>query len=141
VELIGPSALMLRVMLRPAHGVSRMFLLTLAFLPLPTSLAQEMATKENLSDIYMLHASGQLCRQDFRTFDQEHLDSLASAAKELENALELSAEEMQALRDRAHSAAAALYSLATPQYQWQQCEQLRGMVEVHLREKKGLDTF
>jgi hypothetical protein len=118
-----------------------MFLLALSFLPLPTSRAQQLPTKDELSGIYMLHASSELCRQDFKTFAQEELDSLSSAAKELEEMLGLSAEETQALRDKADSAAAALYSLATPQYQWQQCEQLRGIVDVHLKGRRSLDSF
>jgi len=128
-------------MIVSARGVSLMVLLAASCLPLPSSLAQELATKDDLSGIYMLYASSQLCMQGFKTFGREHLDGLASQARELEQTLQLSAEEMRALRDKAESAAAALYSLATPQYQWQQCEQLRGMVDGHLQEKKSLDSF
>ena len=136
-----PTANVVPLFARPARGVSLMVLLGVSCLPLRSSLAQEIATKEDLSDIYMLHASSQLCMQDFNTLGQEHLDGLASQAKELEETLQLSPEEMQALRDKAESAAAALYSLATPQNQWQQCEQLRGMVEAHLQEEEALGSF
>jgi hypothetical protein len=126
---------------RPARGVSLVFSVAVSCLPLTGSPAQEIATKDDLSGIYMLHAASRLCIQDFNTFGQEHLDDLASAARDLEEALELSQEEMQALREKAESAAAALHSFATPQNQAQQCEQLRGMVDVHLQEKKSLDSF
>jgi hypothetical protein len=141
VDLVLPKVRTLRVMPRPARGVSMMVLLVVSCLPLPSSLAQEIATKDDLSGIYMLYAASQLCIQDFNTFSQEHLDGLTSAARDLEEALELSAEEMQALREKAESAATALHSFATPQNQAQQCQQLRGMVDVHLQEKKSLDFF
>ena len=141
MERVGSGAMVAPVSAGPARGVSLMVLLVVSCLPLPSSLAQEIASKDDLSGIYMLYASSQLCKRDFNTFGQENLDGLASQAKKLEETLQLSAEETQALRDKARSAAAALYSLATPQYQWQQCQQLRAMVEVHLQEKKALDSF
>src|SRR5688572_19297324 len=121
MEFAGPDAMVVPVLARSARGMSLTFLVALSFLPLSSSLAQEMATKENLSSIYMLYASSQICIRNFNTFGQEHLDSLAPEAKDLEEKLELSADEMRVVRDKAESAAAALYSLATPQNQWQQC--------------------
>src|SRR5688500_9748458 len=141
MELGDPNTTVVPVSARPARGVPLMFLVVLSFFPLPSSIAQEIAAKDKLSGIYMLYASSQLCTRDFKTFAQKHVDSLAFEAKELEETLQLSADEMQALRDKAESAAAALYSLATPQYQWQQCEQLRGLVDMRLQEKKSRDSF
>jgi hypothetical protein len=141
MQLPGANAMVVPVLAGTARAVPLIFLVAGSFLQLPSSRAQEIAAKDDLSGLYMLYASSQLCMRDFKTFAQEHLDNLAFEAKELEETLQLSAEEKQALRDQAESAAAALYSLATPQYQGQQCEQLRGMVDMHLQEKKSLDSF